>query len=82
MGIGADQFSENKSEIIIYQSENGNTHIEVHLEDSSVWLSQKMMATLYQKDVRTINEHIKTIYDEHELDPNSTIRKFRIVQTE
>lgn len=78
----SDQFSKNKSEIIIYQSENGNTHIEVHLEDSSVWLSQKMMANLYQKDVRTINEHIKTIFDEHELDPTSTIRNFRIVQTE
>ena len=82
MDIVSDQFSENKSEIIIYQSENGNTHIEVRLEDSTVWLSQKMMANLYQKDVRTINEHIKTIFDEHELEPASTIRNFRIVQTE
>lgn len=73
---------ENNSEIIIYQFENGNTHIEVRLEDSTVWLSQKMIANLYQKDVRTINEHIKTIFDEHELAPDSTIRKFRIVQTE
>ena len=77
-----DEFFENNSEIIIYQFENGNTHIEVRLEDSTVWLSQKMIANLYQKDVRTINEHIKTIFDEHELAPDSTIRKFRIVQTE
>lgn len=77
-----DEFYENNSEIIFYQFENGNTHIEVRLEDSTVWLSQKMIANLYQKNVRTINEHIKTIFDEHELEPDSTIRKFRIVQTE
>lgn len=71
-----------RSEIIFYQSEDGRTRINVRLEDETVWLSQKMMAELFQKDVRTINEHIKNIYAEGELLPEPTIRKFWIVQTE
>ena len=51
-------------------------------EDENIWLTQKMMATLYDVDVRTISEHIKKIYDDSELEQDSTIRKFRIVQTE
>ena len=77
-----DDLSEIRSEILIYQTENGRTRIDVRLEDETVWLSQKLMAELFQKDVRTINEHIKNIYSEGELEPKATIRKFRIVQTE
>ena len=55
---------------------------EMRYEDENIWLTQKMMATLYDVDVRTINEHIKKIYSDLELEENSTIRKFRIVQTE
>lgn len=51
-------------------------------ENENIWLTQKMMAELYDVDVRTINEHIKTIYSDQELSENSTIRKFRIVQTD
>ena len=51
-------------------------------EDENIWLTQKMMATLYGVDVRTINEHIKKIYSDSELEEDSTIRNFRIVQTE
>ncbi len=51
-------------------------------EDENIWLTQKMMATLYDVDVRTINEHIKKIYSDSELEEDSTIRNFRIVQTE
>ena len=51
-------------------------------EDENIWLTQRMMAALYDVDVRTINEHIKKIYFDSELDENSTIRDFRIVQTE
>ena len=51
-------------------------------EDENIWLTQKMMAALYDVDVRTINEHIKKIYADSELTPEATIRKFRIVQTE
>jgi len=74
--------SHNKSEIILYQTEDGKSRIEVKLHDETVWLSQKLMAELFQKDVRTINEHIKNTYAEGELRPDSTIRKFRIVQAE
>ena len=56
--------------------------IEIRYEDENIWLTQKMMATLYDVDVRTINEHIKKIYRDSELEETSTIRKFRIVQSE
>ena len=56
--------------------------IEIRYEDENIWLTQKMMATLYGVDVRTINEHIKKIYSDSELEEDSTIRNFRIVQTE
>ena len=56
--------------------------VEMRYEDENIWLTQKMMTTLYDVDVRTINEHIKKIYLDSELDEDTTIRKFRIVQTE
>lgn len=56
--------------------------IEMRYEDENIWLTQKLMAQLYDVDVRTINEHIKTIYSDRELEESATIRKFRIVQTE
>ena len=56
--------------------------IEMRYEDENIWLTQKMMAALYDVNVRTVNEHIKKIYDDSELESISTIRKFRIVQTE
>ena len=56
--------------------------VEMRYEDENIWLTQKMMATLYDVDVRTINEHIKKIYSDSELEEDATIRNFRIVQTE
>ena len=56
--------------------------IEMRYEDENIWLTQKMMATLYDVDVRIINEHIKKIYSDSELEEDSTIRNFRIVQME
>ena len=56
--------------------------IEMRYEDENIWLTQKMMAILYDVDVRTINEHIKKIYSDSELEEDATIRNFRIVQTE
>ena len=61
---------------------NQQESIEMHYEDDNIWLTQKMMATLYDADVRTINEHIKKIYSDSELEEDATIRNFRIVQTE
>ena len=72
----------NGTDILIYQTEDGNTKIDVRLENETVWMTQKAIAELYQKGVNTINEHIKNIYAEGELQESSTIRKNRIVQTE
>lgn len=73
---------ESPSEFQIYQTEGGATKIEVRLEDETVWLTQRLMAELFQKDVRTISEHIANVYEEGELAPEATIRKYRIVQRE
>ena len=72
------------AEYLTYVAFVGNEQdsIEMRYEDENIWLTQKMMATLYDVDVRTINEHIKKIYSDSELEEDSTIRKFRIVQTE
>ena len=70
------------AEFLIFQSQNKEDSIEVKYADGSVWLSQKMMARLFDVDVRTINEHLKNIFKSKELVELSTIRKFRTVQTE
>jgi hypothetical protein len=70
------------SRILIYQSESGETRLEVRLQEETVWLTQRLMAELYQISVKTVNEHVVNIYSEGELTPEATIRKFRIVQTE
>lgn len=67
--------------IIIYQNENGDTKIDVYFEDEDIWMSQKSLARLYQVHIPTINEHIKNILYDGELD-ETTIRKFLIVQDE
>jgi hypothetical protein len=77
-----DSPMENTSEILLYRTEDDRTEIQVTLQDETVWLSQAQMAELFQKDVRTINEHIQNIYEEGELQKKPTIRNFRIVQTE
>lgn len=70
-------------QIEIYQTPDGQAQIEVHLEQDTLWLSQAQMAELFDKDVRTVNEHIKNVYKEQELTENeATIRKFRIVRQE
>ncbi len=56
--------------------------IEMRYEDENIWLTQKMMATLYDVSVAAINQHIKKVYDDSELEPESTIKKYLIVQTE
>lgn len=73
---------EQKGEILIYQSEEGSTKIEVRLQSENVWLSQQQMSELYQSSRTNVVEHIKHIYEEGELNENSTCRKFRQVQME
>lgn len=68
--------------IVLYQTEDGRTRIECRLENETIWLTQTLIAELFDKDVRTINEHLVNIYEEGELNPGATIRKFRIVRTE
>ena len=68
--------------LIFYQTEDGQTRLQVRLKDETVWLTQKQMAELFQKDVRTINEHIQYFFEEGELQREATIRKFRVVQPE
>ena len=69
-------------QILIYQTEHGQTKLEVRLEGETLWLSQRQMAELFQVSVKTVNEHLTNIYDEGEVESGATVRKFRIVQTE
>lgn len=71
-----------QGEIVIYQSENGDTKIDVRFVDETVWLTQQQMAELFQSSRTNIVEHIRHIYEEGELDENSTCRNFRQVRTE
>jgi hypothetical protein len=73
---------ENKGEILLYQSEDGIVKIDVRLEGETVWLTQKSMAELFQTTVPNINMHLKNIFDEGELQPESTIKDFLIVRFE
>ena len=66
----------NKSEIIIYQTEDGLSQVDVTFDGDTVWLNQEQMAELFQKAKSTINEHIKHIYAEGELQQSSTMKKF------
>lgn len=72
----------NRSELILFRSEDAKTRIQVRLEGDSVWLTQAQMADLFQVTVTTISEHLQNIYDEGEVEPERTIRKLRIVQME
>ena len=68
---------DNNGEIIIYQTDDGLTHIDVKMKDETVWLTQAQMAQLYQTSKSNVSEHIKHIFEEGELDKNSVVRKFR-----
>lgn len=74
--------SQPSGEILLYQTEDGRTRIECRFENETLWLSQSMMADLFQVTIPTINEHLKGIYAEGELGSDPTIRKFRIVRLE
>jgi hypothetical protein len=71
-----------KGEILIYQNTDGNIKIDVRLEEETVWLTQDQMALLFGKGRSTITEHIGNVYEEGELEQNSTSRKFRLVRKE
>ena len=66
-----------QGEVIIYQSEDGKTKIDVRFVDETVWLTQAQLCELYQTSKSNISEHIKNIFEEGELEENSVVRKFR-----
>lgn len=72
----------NNSEILIYQSENGVTKIDVKIVDDTVWLTQAQLCELYQTSKSNVSEHIKHIFEEGELDQSSVVRKFRTTGTD
>lgn len=74
--------SESGSEIVIYQTEGGQTRLEVRLQDESVWLTQQLMAELFQTTQQNISLHISNIYEEGELAPEATHKKYLSVQRE
>jgi hypothetical protein len=69
-------------EIVLYQTEDGRTRVECRFVDETLWLSQVLIGELFQKDVRTVNEHLQNIYQEGEIEEQATIRKFRMVRRE
>ena len=70
------------NEILIYQTEDGKTKIDVKFEDETVWLTQAQLCELYQTSKSNISEHIKHIFEEEELDEKSVVRKFRTTAAE
>jgi hypothetical protein len=69
-------------EVVLYQTEDGRTRVECRFVDETLWLSQALIAALFQVTVATVNEHLKNIIAEGEVRPGPTIRKFRIVRRE
>jgi len=74
--------SQTKAQISIFQPLGDGTKIRVRIEDENVWLTQKLIAELFEVSVPTVNEHLANIYAEQELEEISTIRNFQIVQKE
>ncbi len=66
------------SEVVIYKAKDGHIEINVNLSENSVWLTQKQLSDLFDKNVRTVSEHINNIFEESELEENSVVRNFRI----
>ena len=71
-----------RSTIVKGKCRNSQNSVEMRYEAENIWLTQKMLATLYDVEIPTINEHITKIFSDHELEPEATIRNFRIVQIE
>ena len=76
------QIRNSTAEFLIFTAQAGEKGIEVRLEDETVWLTQKLMAALFEVSVPTINEHLANLYKHREIEATATLRKFRIVQTE
>ena len=73
---------QSKGEILIYKAKDGSQQLEVKLEEDTLWLTQAQIVSLFQTTKSNISEHTKHVFDEGELDPDQTVRKFRTVRTE
>lgn len=82
MNIDKNNMVIQEEKIIFYSNDEETVTVDVYFADETFWLSQKSMAKLFNLDVRTINDHLKNIYETEELHMESTIREFRIVQKE
>lgn len=69
--------NDQQGNIVIYQTEDGRTHIDVKMEDETLWLTQAQLVELYQTSKSNVSEHIKHIFEEGELNASSVVRKFR-----
>lgn len=74
--------SENTGNLLLYQTEDGATRVEVRFQDEMVWLNQAQLADLFQTTKQNISLHIKNIFDENELQPEATVKEYLTVQTE
>jgi hypothetical protein len=68
--------------IIIYQTNDNQTHIEVNFDEDTVWLNRQQLAKLFDRDIKTIGKHINNVFTDNELDKHSTVAKFATVQKE
>jgi hypothetical protein len=71
------QIRNSTAEFLVFTAQNGQQSIEVRYEDETIWLTQKLLATLFDVDIRTVSEHLKHIFKSGELQEDSVIRKFR-----
>lgn len=71
-----------KGEVVLYQTEDGKVKLEVRLQDETVWLTQQLIAELFQTTIPNVSMHIRNIYEEGELTPEATIKKFLTVRRE
>lgn len=76
------QIRNSTAEFLIFSAQSAGDGLEVRYEDETIWLTQKLMARLFDVDVRTVSEHLGNIYEQGEIKREATTRKFRIVQTE
>ena len=68
-------------EMVVYAGDDGKPQVQARLQDENIWLTQVQLAKVFQTTRQNIGQHIKNIYEEKELDPSATIKKFFIVQT-
>jgi len=76
------QIRNSTAEFLVFTSQAGENGVEVRVEDETVWLTQKLIAVLFEVDVRTVSEHLQNIFASGELKEETTIRNFRTVQKE